>query len=112
MRLTVALGVLVLAGCGPYGPGPVQLEALRLYEERRAARPPAEIEAERQAMERNRTAEIICRERGNMAASQPAYGGPGLSGSIVAGFQQGMAAEQVTSACWRAYSATGVMPNY
>nr|WP_314072184.1 hypothetical protein [uncultured Roseococcus sp.] len=61
---------------------------------------------------RDRQAAIICQERGNMAAAQPAYGGRGLAGSINAGLQQGWAGSEVQAACLRAYQATGIMPGY
>lgn len=61
---------------------------------------------------RTRAAAIICRERGTMAATQPAFGGFGLAGAISAGMQQGWAGANQEAACMRAYQATGIMPSF
>lgn len=116
MKWTIALGALALAGCASQPDVPEatlrqRAEATRQYEEinRRATVAPPFVDPVR---ERHQQAAVICRERGNMAAAQPAYGGRGMSGSINAGLQQGWAASEVEAACWRAYQATGVMPSY
>lgn len=121
MRGTIALGALVLVGCAQ--PAPTMTpEQRRLTEqmtrENRARNAPflaasdAMLADAPQQEARDRQAATICRERGNMAAAQPAYGGRGLSGSISAGLQQGWAGTEVEAACWRAYQGTGVMPSY
>jgi hypothetical protein len=62
--------------------------------------------------QQDQQAAIICRARGNIAGSQPAFGGFGIAGAINAGVQQGWAAANTEAACFNAYRATGIMPSY
>lgn len=120
------LVLVALAGCAQQARVQTDAEAeaeragnaaiSRQYEERNAGISPedryrqalARIDAE----DREMHAAAICRERGNMAAAQPAFGGFGMAGAINAGVAQGVAGSQVEAACLRAWQATGVMPSY
>lgn len=61
--------------------------------------------------QQDQQAAIICRARGQVAGSQPAFGGFGIGGAINAGMQQGWAAANAEAACFNAYRATGIMPS-
>lgn len=60
--------------------------------------------------QQDQQAAAICRARGNVAGSQPAFGGFGIGGAIAAGMQQGWAAANAEAACFNAYRQTGIMP--
>jgi hypothetical protein len=122
MRWLIALLVLVLAGCAQPALPPMTPE-----QQRQAAHEAAQIRDRNQrfftssdamlavapALEgRDRQAAVICHERGKMAAAQSAHVGRGMAGAINSGLQQGWAGSEVEAACLRAYSATGVMPDY
>lgn len=77
---------------------------------RAAGEPPPNVM--NQMADQAQRAAIICRARGNLAATQPAYGGPGLSGAIAGGMQQGWAAANAEAICLDTYRATGIMPSY
>lgn len=121
MKGLFVVALLALAGCAQQPPA-MTAEQRRLTEEmtRQNMARNAPILAASDAMlaaapaqeARDRQAAVICQERSNMAAAQPAYGGRGVAGSISAGLQQGWAGSEVEAACWRAYQATGVMPGY
>lgn len=64
-----------------------------------------------QAAQASRAA-IVCRARGNLAATQPAFGGFGLVGGIAAGMQQAWAGSNAEAICIDTYRATGIMPAY
>ena len=72
---------------------------------------PEEREA-RAAEMRTQQAAIICRARGTLATTQPAYGGPGWAGALGAGLQLGWAGANAEEICLRTYQATGIMPTY
>lgn len=69
------------------------------------------LQAAEAAQIRHQQAAIICRARGNMAASQPVFGGFGIAGAINAGLQQGWAGASVEANCLAAHEATGIMPS-
>lgn len=62
--------------------------------------------------ERDRQAALICRARGGLAATQPTFGGFGVTGGIAAGMQQAWAGANAEAICLETYRATGIMPGY
>ena len=60
--------------------------------------------------QQDQMAVAICRARGQVAGSQPVFGGFGIAGAINAGMQQGWAAANAEAACINAYQQTGIMP--
>jgi hypothetical protein len=72
----------------------------------------ARVQASGQLRTRDAQAAIICRARGNLATTQPAYGGPGLVGGLAAGLQLGWAGANAEQTCLATYQATGIMPTY
>lgn len=110
--VVVALGA-GLVGCAPtpvvYVPAltPAQQAA-------NDARQLGPISAEDMAasIQRRQTVDVICNARAQVAAAQPNYGGPGLSGAIVQGITQGQYGNTVLAACLQVYEVTGILPTY
>ena len=107
---------LTLAACASPPPqmGAAQIAALTAEQSRPipADEMAARVQASGQLRTRDAQAAIICRARGSLATTQPAYGGPGWAGALGAGLQLGWAGANAEEVCLRTYQATGIMPTY